>query len=332
MTTGLPRVVSGIQPSGDLHLGSYLGAIRNWVADQDKYDNFMFVANLHAMTVTHDAYHLRKRTLDVAALYIACGIDPQRSTIFVQSDVSQHAELGWLIQCFTPMGWLERMTQFKDKSTSSSRERVSSGLFTYPTLMAADILLYDADFVPVGDDQRQHIELCRDVAQRFNTQRGEVFKVPKPLIRDAGARIMGLDDPEIKMSKSIGVDRPGHAVFLLDEPSLIRKKFKRAKTDAEPSVRKPLGAGVANLIDIYAATLSITPDEAYSRLEGSSYGELKTVVGDAVADTLEPIQERYQKIRGDEAALRDRLDDAAVKARVIAAATLDRVYTSAGLL
>jgi tryptophanyl-tRNA synthetase len=329
--SALPRVVSGIQPNGQLHLGSYLGAIRNWVADQSKYDNFMFVANLHAMTVAHDAKQLRACTLDVAALYIACGIDPERSTIFVQSDVPQHAELGWLIQCFTPMGWLERMTQFKDKSANIKRERVSSGLFTYPTLMAADILLYNADYVPVGDDQRQHIELCRDVAQRFNSQRGEILKIPKPLIRDAGARIMGLDEPEIKMSKSIAESRPGHAIFLLDNPDLIRKKFKRAKTDAEPAVKKPLGAGVANLVDIYAATLSLSHDDAYSKVEGSSYGELKTLVGDTVAETLEPIQDRYRKIRADESALRDLLADAAAKAREIAGATLERVYVAAGL-
>ena len=329
--TALPRVVSGIQPNGQLHLGSYLGAIRNWVADQDKYDNFTFVANLHAMTVPHDADHLRTCTLDVAALYMACGINPRQSTIFVQSDVPQHAELGWLIQCFTPMGWLERMTQFKDKSTASSRERASSGLFTYPTLMAADILLYSADYVPVGDDQRQHIELCRDVAQRFNSQRGDVLKVPKPLIRDAGARVMGLDEPEIKMSKSIAQNRPGHAVFMLDDPATIRKKFKRAKTDTEPAVKKPMGAGVANLVDIYAATLSLTADEAYSKVDGSSYGELKTLVGDTVAATLEPIQERYRQIRGDEAALREQLAEAAVKAREIAGNTLERVYTAAGL-
>jgi tryptophanyl-tRNA synthetase len=329
--TALPRVVSGIQPNGQLHLGSYLGAIRNWVADQEKYDNFMFVANLHAMTVAHDADQLRECTLDVAALYIACGIDPKHSTIFVQSDVPQHAELGWLIQCFTPMGWLERMTQFKDKSTGSTRERVSSGLFTYPTLMAADILLYNADYVPVGDDQRQHIELCRDVAQRFNTQRGEVLKIPKPLIRDAGARVMGLDEPEIKMSKSVAETRPGHAVFLLDEPNVIRKKFKRAKTDAEPAVKKPLGAGVANLLDIYAATLSLTSDDAYSKVEGSSYGDLKTLVGDTVAETLAPIQEKYRQIRADESTLRDLLGGSASKAREIAGATLERVYTAAGL-
>jgi tryptophanyl-tRNA synthetase len=329
--SALPRVVSGIQPNGNLHLGSYLGAIRNWVADQEKYDNFMFVANLHAMTVAHEADQLRACTLDVAALYIACGIDPKHSTIFVQSDVPQHAELGWLIQCFTPMGWLERMTQFKDKSSNTGRERVSSGLFTYPTLMAADILLYSADYVPVGDDQRQHIELCRDVAQRFNAQRGEVLRIPKPLIRDAGARVMGLDEPEIKMSKSVAESRPGHAVFLLDDPNLIRKKFKRAKTDAEPAVKKPLGAGVANLVDIYAATLSLSQDDAYARVEGISYGELKTLVGDAVAEALDPIQERYRKIRNDESSLRDMLAAAASKAREIAGATLGRVYSAAGL-
>ena len=326
-----PRVLSGIQASGGLHLGNYLGAIRNWVADQDDYENFLFIANLHSMTVAYESQELRARTLDVVAFYLACGIDPERSTIFVQSEVPAHAELAWLIQCYTPMGWLERMTQFKDKTTNASHERVSTGLFTYPTLMAADILLYDADFVPVGEDQKQHIELCRDVAQRFNKLRGEVFKVPKPLIRKSGARIMGLDDPEIKMSKSVGLTSPGHAVFMLDEPDVIRKKFRRAKTDAEPKVAKPLGAGVANLIDIYAAATSIDHETAYAKVEGGTYGELKTLVGDTVAELLEPIQTRFREIRSDEVKLRDLLSTTARTAGEIAEATLDRAYRAAGL-
>lgn len=324
-------MLSGIQPSGDLHLGNYLGALRNWVADQDRYENYFCIVDLHAMTVLPDADDLRRRTLDLAALYLACGLDPERCEIFVQSHVPAHAELGWLMQCFSPMGWLERMTQFKAKSQATGRERVSVGLFTYPSLMAADIVLYDADFVPVGEDQKQHVEYCRDVVQRINSMRGDVLKMPQPLIRAEGARVMGLDDPTVKMSKSIGVERSGHAVFLLDPPDQARRKVMRATTDSNPAVEPPLGDGVRNLVDIYAAIRRISHDSAVAEFSGASYGTLKKQVADAVAETLEPIQARFHELRDDPAELSRLLDASGERVSLVANATLERVYRAAGL-
>src|SRR2546429_183748 len=236
-TPGKPRVFSGIQPSGGLHLGSYLGAIRNWVRDQDTYDNIFCIVDLHTITVPQDPAALRENTLSLAAIYLASGIKKDQA-MFVQSHVPAHTELAWILECFIPLGWLERMTQFKEKS-GKERGRSSAGLFAYPALMAADILLYDTNFVPVGDDQRQHIELTRDVAQRINHRFGDISVLPEALIQKSGARIMGPDAPESKMSKSVAANTPGHAIFMLDPPELIRKKLARAKTDAEPAVRFP---------------------------------------------------------------------------------------------
>src|SRR6202140_5198366 len=255
-----PRVFSGIQPDFGLHIGNYLGALRNWARDQDAYENYFCIVDLHALTLHPDPDALRANTLELAAMYQACGLDPARCEIFVQSHVAAHAEMAWILECLIPMGWLERMTQFKARSQAQGRERISTGVFTYPVLMAADILLYDADLVPVGEDQRQHIELCRDLAQRINSQRGDILTVPAPLISTVGARVMGLDSPEEKMSKSVAVDRPGHAVLLLDPPDVVRRKIARATTDTEPAVHKPLGAGVANLLEIYAALHEISAD------------------------------------------------------------------------
>ncbi len=326
-----PRVLSGIQPDFGLHLGNYLGALRNWARDQDRYENYFCIVDLHALTRHPDPERLRALTLELAGMYIACGLDPARCEIFVQSHVTAHSQLCWILETITPMGWLERMTQFKAQSEAQGVERVNAGVFTYPVLMAADILLYDADFVPVGEDQRQHIELTRDLAQRLNSQRGDIVRVPAPLISTVGARVMGLDSPDEKMSKSIAVDRPGHAVLLLDPPDVIRRKLARATTDTEPSVHKPLGAGVANLLEIYAALLEISPDAALEAFEGKRYSELKSAVADAVINALSPIQARYADLRADDDDLRRVLAESAARVRVVAEATLLRVQEAVGL-
>ena len=326
-----PRVLSGIQPDFGLHLGTYLGALRNWVRDQDQYENYFCIVDLHALTQHPDPDQLRSLTLELAAMYIACGLDPARCEIFVQSHVPAHAQLCWILETLTPMGWLDRMTQFKARSQAQGRERINTGVFTYPVLMAADILLYDADFVPVGEDQRQHIDLCRDLAQRLNSQRGDVLKVPAPLISTVGARVMGLDTPEEKMSKSIARDRPGHAVMLLDPPDTVRKKIARATTDTEPAVQPPVGPGVANLLEIYAALTGIGTDAALHEFEGKTYGGLKSAVADAIVDALAPIQHRYAELRHDEANLYRVLAESAARVHLVADATLHRVQQAVGL-
>src|SRR5579872_200546 len=326
-----PRVLSGIQPDFSLHLGNYLGALRNWARDQDTFENFFCIVDLHALTQHPDPERLRALTLELAALYIACGLDPARCEIFVQSHVPAHSQLCWILETLTPMGWLDRMTQFKTRVKAQGRERINTGVFTYPVLQAADILLYDADFVPVGEDQRQHIELCRDLAQRINSQRGEVLKVPEPLISSVGARVMGLDSPEEKMSKSIAMSRPGHAVMLLDTPDTIRKKIARATTDTEPAVHDPVGPGVANLLDIYAALTGVSAEAALHEFEGKMYGALKTAVAGAVVETLAPIQHRYAELRADESNLYRVLADSAARVHLVADATLHRVQEAVGL-
>src|SRR2546430_9937738 len=326
---GKPRVFSGIQPSGGLHLGNYLGAIRNWVRDQDKYDNIFCIVDLHTITVPQDPAALRENTLSLAAIYLASGIMKEQA-MFVQSHIPAHPELAWILECFIPMGWLERMTQFKEKS-GRERERSSAGLFAYPALMAADILLYDTRYVPVGEDQRQHIELTRDVAQRINQRFGALFTLPEPMIQAAGARIMGLDDPERKMSKSLAGDTPGHAIFLLDPPEVIRKKLARAQTDAEPAVHFPAGAGVRNLLEIYATIKEQDWPTVEREFEGKSYSVLKSVVADAVIEVLSPIQQRYREIRSDDAALLQQLRRAADRLAPIANHTLHRVQEAVGL-
>jgi tryptophanyl-tRNA synthetase len=326
---GKPRVFSGIQPSGGLHLGNYLGAIRNWVRDQDRFDNIFCIVDLHTITVPQDPAALRENTLELAAIYLASGISPQQA-MFVQSHITAHAELAWILECFIPMGWLERMTQFKEKS-GGERERSSAGLFAYPALMAADILLYDTNFVPVGEDQRQHIELTRDVAQRMNQRFGPIFTLPEARIQEAGARIMGLDDPEKKMSKSLAANSPGHAVFMLDSPEVIRRKIARAQTDAQPAVRFPAGPGVTNLLEIYRAIKDLPREEVEREFAGKPYSALKSTVADAVVEALTPIQQRYREIRSDDAALMRQLQGAAERLMPIARGTLQRVQQAVGL-
>ena len=324
-------MLSGIQPSGDLHLGNYLGAIRNWVARTEEFDNYYFMADMHTITVRQTPADLRRRTLEQLALYIASGLDPEKNTLFVQSHVHQHAELGWVLNCYTMFGELSRMTQFKDKS-ARHKENINGGLFTYPALMAADILLYQPDFVPVGEDQKQHVELCRNIVQRFNGLYGEVFKMPEPYIPKAGARVMGLTTPESKMSKSI----PDGCVFLMEKPEDIARKFKRAITDSdtENCIRfdpenKP---GVANLMSIYSAVTGKTYDEIEKEFEGKGYGAFKPAVGDAVIEMLRPIREEATRLLADKAYLEGVCRTGAEKASYVAEKTLRKVYKKVGFL
>jgi len=323
------RSFSGIQPTGDLHLGNYLGAIRRWVEDQHTHDAVFCVVDLHALTLPQDPAELRQRTLSVSALLVACGLDPQACTLFVQSHVAQHAQLAWLMECFASFGELSRMTQFKDKS---ERARfVSAGLFTYPALQAADILLYDADVVPVGDDQRQHIELARDIALRLNSRVGsDVLVVPEHVIPPVGARIMDLQSPTNKMSKSI--DSPQGTVLVLDDPKAIEKKIKRAVTDTDDEVRfDPEGKpGVSNLLSILGAATGRDPKVLAD--EYSMYGPLKADAAEAVVAMLAPVQARYAELVADPGQIAALLHAGADKARAVAAATLQRVYDAVGLL
>src|SRR5712692_8547518 len=325
-----PRTVTGLQPSGGLHIGNYLGAIRNWVREQDKYDNIFCIVDLHAITLPQDPAALRENTLDLAANYLASGLKPDQA-MFIQSHVPAHAELAWIFESFTPIGWLERMTQFRDRTARQGRERIGAGVLTYPSLMAADIMLYDAKYVPVGEDQRQHLEYTRDIGQRMNQRFGNILVIPEPMIEKAGAEIKGLDDPDKKMSKSIARDNPGHAIFMLDPPDVIRKKLARAQTDAQPEVRFPAGPGVTNLLEIYRTI----HDKDWATIEkefaGKSYSVLKTAVADAVIETLTPIQERYRQIRSDDAALMQQLRGAAERLTPIANTTLYRVQQAVGV-
>jgi len=329
-TSGKPRVFSGIQPSGGLHLGNYLGAIRNWVRNQDKYDNIFCIVDLHAITLPQEAAALRENTLDLAAIYLASGIKPDQA-MFIQSHVAAHAELAWIFETFTPIGWLERMTQFKDRVARQGRERIGAAILTYPSLMAADIMLYNAKYVPVGEDQRQHIEYTRDIGQRINQRYGDILVIPEALIQKAGAEIKGLDNPQKKMSKSLAADMPGHAIFMLDSPDLIRKKLARAQTDAQPEVRFPAGAGVTNLLEIYRTIQDKDWATVEKEFAGKSYSVLKTAVADAVIEVLTPIQERYRQIRSDDAALMRHLRGAAERLTPIANTTLHRVQEAVGL-
>jgi len=321
MRSEKPRVFSGIQPDASPHLGNYLGAIRNWVRNQDRYDNIFCIVDLHAITMPQDPGKLREYTLELAAIYLASGINAEQA-IMVQSHVPAHAELAWIFECFTPIGWLERMTQFKDRTNKQGAERIGAGVLTYPSLMAADIMLYDAKYVPVGEDQRQHLEYTRDIGQRINQRFGNILVIPEPLIEKAGAEIKGLDDPEKKMSKSIARDTPGHAIFMLDPPDTIRRKIARAQTDAHPEVRFPAGPGVRNLLEIYRTIRGKdwTPVEA--EFAGKSYSVLKTAVADAVIEALSPIQQRYAEIRRDDAALNQQLRNTAERLAPTANTTL----------
>ena len=324
-------LLSGIQPSGDLHLGNYLGAVRNWAALPDEFNCFYFMADLHTLTVRQNPAELRRRSTTQLAQYIACGLDPEKNVLFLQSHVHEHAELGWILNCYTMFGELSRMTQFKDKCAKNA-DNINGGLFTYPSLMAADILLYQADYVPVGEDQKQHCELTRDIANRFNNHYGETFKVPEPYIPRVGARIMSLGNPTSKMSKS----DPAGCVFLMDSPEEISRKFKRAITDSdtERCVRydpenKP---GVANLMNIYASVTGKSFDEIESEFAGKGYGAFKPAVGDAVIETLRPIREEAERILADKAYLKQVYTDGAMKASSVARKTLRKVYKRVGLV
>ena len=292
----MKRVLSGIQPTGILHLGNYLGAIKQWVEGQERLENFICIVDLHAITVKHDPAELHESTRKTAALLIAAGIDPARSTLFVQSHVRAHAEASWLLQCVTPLGWIERMTQYKDKARN--QEILSTGLLTYPILQAADILLYDPDTVPVGEDQKQHVELTRDIAQRFNNLFGETFKLPQPDIPKIAARVMGLDDPTAKMSKS--AKGSGHAVLMIDDEKQILKTFKRAVTDSGREISfsdDPARAGVNNLLGIYRAlTGKCEAETVQDFAEARGYGDLKQAVADVVIEALAPIRKRYLEL------------------------------------
>lgn len=324
-------LLSGIQPSGNLHLGNYLGAVKNWAALPDEFNCFYFMADLHTLTVRQNPAELRRRSTTQLAQYIACGLDPEKNVLFLQSHVHEHAELGWILNCYTMFGELSRMTQFKDKCAKNA-DNINGGLFTYPSLMAADILLYQADYVPVGEDQKQHCELTRDIANRFNNLYGETFKVPEPYIPKVGARIMSLGNPTSKMSKS----DPTGCVFLMDSPEEIARKFKRAITDSdtERCVRydpenKP---GVANLINIYASVTGKSFDEIESEFAGKGYGVFKPAVGDAVIETLRPIREEAERILADKAYLKQVYTDGAMKASSVARKTLRKVYKRVGLV
>jgi tryptophanyl-tRNA synthetase len=324
----VPRVFSGIQPSGELTLGTYLGALRRFVTDQATSTSYFCIVDLHAITVPQDPEVLRRRTLETAALYVACGLDPDACTLFVQSHVAEHTELAWLMECTVSMGELRRMTQFKEKS--DRQEFVSAGLFTYPALMAADILLYDTDRVPVGDDQRQHLELTRDVAERFNSRYGPTFTVPDPDIPKVAARVMDLQEPTRKMSKSI--ESPQGTVLMLDDPTVIERKFKRAVTDNDGEVRyDPAGKpGVSNLLGILAAVTDGDPNQLAERY--TQYGPLKSDTAAAVIEALRPIQERYHELIQDGAALAEVVAKGADKARAVAQVTLARAREAVGLL
>ena len=325
------RMFSGIQPSGDLHLGNYLGAIKNWVDNAEKYETFYCMVDMHAITVRQVPADLRRRTMEQLAQYIACGLDPEKNTLFIQSHVHQHAELGWVLDCYTMFGELSRMTQFKDKSAKNS-ENINAGLFTYPALMAADILLYQTDLVPVGNDQKQHVELTRDIAQRFNSVYGNVFKIPEPFIPKTGARIMSLNSPENKMSKSM----PDGCVFLMEKPEDIQRKFKRAVTDSdtENCIRfdpenKP---GVANLMSIYSTVTGQTFEQIEAEFAGKGYGAFKPMVGEAVIEHLRPIREEAQRLLKDKAYLESVYRAGADRASYEAEKTLRKVYKKLGFI
>ena len=323
-------VFSGIQPSGETHIGNYLGAIRHWAVDQHEHQSYYCVVDLHSLTLPHDPVELRNKTLAMATMLVACGLDPDVCTLFVQSHVAEHTRLAWLLECTASIGELQRMTQFKDKSNRKTGEFISAGLLTYPTLMAADILLYDTNRVPVGDDQRQHIELARDVSIRFNSRYGDTFVVPEAAITRAGARVMDLQEPVNKMSKS--VDSPQGTVMVLDPPDVIERKVSRAVTDSDGVVRFDVAAkpGVSNLLSILAASTGDSPEALADRY--SQYGPLKKDTAAALIEVLRPIRERYESLAADRGAMTEVLRKGASKAREVAAVTYDRARAAVGLL
>ena len=325
------RILSGIQPSGTPTLGNYIGAMRNWKLLEDEYDCLYMIADLHAITVRQEPAKLRAQSIQLLALLLAIGLDPEKNILFFQSHVHQHAEMNWLLNCYTYMGEMSRMTQFKDKSAKNA-DNINAGLFTYPCLMAADILLYQPDYVPVGEDQKQHVELTRDIAHRFNTIYGDVFKMPEPYIGKIGARVMSLTSPENKMSKS---DKdPNGCVYLMDKPEVMLKKFKRAVTDSETCVRydpanKP---GIANLMQIYSAATGADFAAIEREFEGHGYGDFKTAVGEAVVELCRPIREEANRLLQDKAYLESVYRAGAEKAGYIANKTLRKVYKKVGFV
>jgi len=322
------RVLSGIQPTGSPHIGNYLGALKNWAKIQYDYDSIYCIVDLHAITIYQKPEELRAKIEELAGMLLAIGIDPQHSSLIVQSAVPQHAELAWMLTCVTPVGWLERMTQFKAKS--QAQETIGDGLLQYPVLMAADILLYQAAIVPVGDDQSQHLELARDIAQRFNSLYGETFTMPATHLPTVGARIMGLDDPEKKMSKS--ETGGGHAVSLLDPPATIRKKILRATTDSNPGVDyEAMGPGVRNLLTIFQAFTGWSEDNTRAHFTGMRYGDLKKQVAEAVISALEPVQTRYQEIMAERGFVAQVLAKGAERVTPIAEDTVNKVKKAMGL-
>jgi tryptophanyl-tRNA synthetase len=344
------RIFSGAQPTGQLHIGNYLGALKNWVALQDEYEAFYCIVNLHAITLPQNPATLRQATLDLARIYLAAGVDPEKSTIFIQSDVPEHAELTWFLSCIARMGELRRMTQFKEKSTwglvpevlqealttlseveeiyEKHRGKIGVGLFTYPVLMAADILLYQTDLVPIGKDQKQHLELCRDLAERFNRDFGEAFKIPEPYIPKAGASIKSLQDPSKKMSKSD--ENPNASIFLLDDADTISKKIKRAVTDSGTDITfDETRPAITNLLTIYQLLTGKTSDECVAHFAGKGYGDFKNELADATVEFLKPFQERIKQF--DDETLKSILDNGATRARSIAAKTLSDVYAKTGI-
>lgn len=326
-------IFSGVQPSGNITLGNYLGAIKNWVNFQDDYNCIYSMMDLHTITVRQNPADLRKRTLELLALYIACGIDPEKSILFIQSQNHAHAELGWILDCYTYMGELQRMTQFKDKSAKHA-DNINAGLFTYPVLMAADILLYQTDLVPVGKDQMQHIEICRDIAQRFNGIYGEVFKIPEGFIPKTGARVMSLQEPTKKMSKSD--ENPKAYISMLDDMNIIAKKIKSAVTDSEGVIEyrenDETKAGINNLLSIMSSVTGREIKDIVSDYSGKGYGDFKADVAEAVVEAIRPIRNEYDKIVKDKAYLAAICTDGAEKARRLSQRTLRKVYKKVGFV
>ncbi|WQW26135.1 tryptophan--tRNA ligase [Helicobacter pylori] len=322
------RVFSGIQPTGQIHLGNYLGAIKHWVELQDEYENLFCIVNSHAITLPIEPIFLKSQTYELVKLLLACGIDPNQSGLFIQSEVDEHPALAWLLDCQVSMGEMQRMTQFKDKSLKNPKS-VNVGLFNYPILMASDILLYQSDLVPVGEDQKQHLELTRNVAEKFNRDFGNCFKVPEPLIAKVGARVMGLDDPKVKMSKSH--KGANHAIFLLDEPDVIVKKIKKAATDSMGVIAfDEKREGIFNLLNIYMLLSDESPEKIEERFKNKGYGDFKKELAEVVIQSLKPIQERYKEISDDE--VKAVLNGGAEKARPLARATYQKAKELMGLI
>ncbi len=328
MIDGKKVLFSGMQATGTLTLGNYLGALKNWVTLSEEYECFYSVVDLHSITVRQEPAELRKRARNLLTLYLAAGLDPQKNCIYYQSHVSGHAELSWILNCFTYMGELNRMTQFKDKAAKHA-DNINAGLFTYPVLMAADILLYQTDMVPVGVDQMQHLEITRDIAQRFNAIYGDVFTIPEAYIGKAGAKIMSLQNPQKKMSKSD--ENPNASIYLMDEPDVILRKFKRAVTDSEGQILyREEQPGIRNLLDIYCACTEKNPQEAVKEFEGKGYGELKEAVGETVVSLLKPVQDEFARLSKDKSYLDSIIKENAQKANYYATKTLRKVQKKVG--